>query len=251
MMTSLDLYTLMPEVALSIFALVALMFGAFFGKDRVAGPVLWLSVIALLAAAVAIGWGEQVQELLGRNGMAGFAQDRDGRHRAGFQRGGIGGRGKVDADAHGQQGHVAPLPRAFQQDARDLAAVQQDIVRPLDRKPRGGTADGRQRLVQRKGRDKAVKGHVGRRALRTQRQGGGEVARRHGPGPATATASRVLPMRHDPDGPCQRRAETDRLGIRAVGLLKDQAAHALRPGRRRRQAGLSQRVQSRRRPGPG
>ena len=37
MMTSLDLYTLMPEVALSIFALVALMFGAFFGKDRVAG----------------------------------------------------------------------------------------------------------------------------------------------------------------------------------------------------------------------
>lgn len=57
MMTSLDLYTLMPEVALSIFALVALMFGAFFGKDRVAGPVLWLSVIALLAATVAIGWG--------------------------------------------------------------------------------------------------------------------------------------------------------------------------------------------------
>ena len=65
------------------------------------------------------------------------------------------------------------------------------------------------------------------------------------------TATGVLPVRHDPDGPCQRRAETDRLGIRAVGLLKDQAAHALRPGRRRRQAGLSQRVQSRRRPGPG
>ena len=57
MMTSLDLYTLMPEVALSVFALVALMFGAFFGKDRVAGAVLWLSVIALLVAAVAIGWG--------------------------------------------------------------------------------------------------------------------------------------------------------------------------------------------------
>lgn len=57
MMTSLDLHTLMPEVALAVFALVALMFGAFFGKDRVAGAVLWLSVIALLVAAVAIGWG--------------------------------------------------------------------------------------------------------------------------------------------------------------------------------------------------
>ena len=47
----------MPEVGLSLFALAALMFGAFFGKDRVAVPVLWLSVIALLAAGVAVGWG--------------------------------------------------------------------------------------------------------------------------------------------------------------------------------------------------
>ena len=39
-MTSLDLSTILPEAALSIFALAALMLGAFFGKDRLAGTVL-------------------------------------------------------------------------------------------------------------------------------------------------------------------------------------------------------------------
>ena len=47
-MTSLDLSTILPEAALSIFALAALMLGAFFGKDRIAGAVLWLTVAALL-----------------------------------------------------------------------------------------------------------------------------------------------------------------------------------------------------------
>ena len=42
--------------ALSIFALAALMLGAFFGKDRIAGAVLWLTVAALLVAAFAVGW---------------------------------------------------------------------------------------------------------------------------------------------------------------------------------------------------
>jgi len=56
-MTSLDLSILVPEAALALFSLVALMFGAFFGKDRVALPVLWLSVIAMLIVAFAIGWG--------------------------------------------------------------------------------------------------------------------------------------------------------------------------------------------------
>lgn len=55
-MTSLDLSTILPEAALSIFALAALMLGAFFGKDRIAGAVLWLTVAALLVAAFAVGW---------------------------------------------------------------------------------------------------------------------------------------------------------------------------------------------------
>lgn len=55
-MTSLDLSTIMPEALLAAYALVALLLGAFFGKDRIAGAILWLSVAALLVAAFLIGW---------------------------------------------------------------------------------------------------------------------------------------------------------------------------------------------------
>ncbi|AXC50876.1 NADH-quinone oxidoreductase subunit NuoN [Paracoccus suum] len=51
-MTALDLATILPEAALAGFALLALMFGAFGGKDAVAPAVLWITTAALIAAAV-------------------------------------------------------------------------------------------------------------------------------------------------------------------------------------------------------
>ncbi|WP_134726522.1 NADH-quinone oxidoreductase subunit NuoN [Paracoccus luteus] len=55
-MTSLDLTTILPEAALALYAMLALVLGAFLGKDQVARTVLWLSVAAMLVAAFAIGW---------------------------------------------------------------------------------------------------------------------------------------------------------------------------------------------------
>ena len=54
-MTAIDMNfsLILPEIALALFAMAALMLGAFFGKDRLAGTVLWLSVAALLLAVVA------------------------------------------------------------------------------------------------------------------------------------------------------------------------------------------------------
>lgn len=65
-MSSIELSILMPEAGLALFALAALMFGAFAGKDRVAGPVLWAAVAAMLVAGFVIGWG-------GRTGGQGFS----------------------------------------------------------------------------------------------------------------------------------------------------------------------------------
>ncbi|QJD15958.1 NADH-quinone oxidoreductase subunit NuoN [Paracoccus sanguinis] len=61
-MTAIDMNfsLILPEIALALFAMAALMLGAFFGKDRLAGTVLWLSVTALLLAALFVGWGDRV-----------------------------------------------------------------------------------------------------------------------------------------------------------------------------------------------
>ncbi|KGJ15523.1 NADH-quinone oxidoreductase subunit NuoN [Paracoccus sanguinis] len=61
-MTAIDMNfsLILPEIALALFAMAALMLGAFFGKDRLAGTVLWLSVAALLLAALFVGWGDRV-----------------------------------------------------------------------------------------------------------------------------------------------------------------------------------------------
>lgn len=61
-MTAIDMNfsLILPEIALVLFAMAALMLGAFFGKDRLAGTVLWLSVAALLLAALFVGWGDRV-----------------------------------------------------------------------------------------------------------------------------------------------------------------------------------------------
>ena len=47
-MTALDLSTILPELVLAIYALGALMAGAYLGKDAIARPVLWTTVAALL-----------------------------------------------------------------------------------------------------------------------------------------------------------------------------------------------------------
>ncbi|PQO24520.1 NADH-quinone oxidoreductase subunit NuoN [Rhodobacteraceae bacterium WD3A24] len=52
-----DLTVALPEIALAVFAMAALMFGAFAGKDRVAAPILWATVAALLIAALLVAFG--------------------------------------------------------------------------------------------------------------------------------------------------------------------------------------------------
>ncbi len=64
-MSNLDLHIVLPEIILAVFAMVALMFGAYGGKDRVAGPILWASVIMLIAMAV---W----DMMTGQGGRTGF-----------------------------------------------------------------------------------------------------------------------------------------------------------------------------------
>ena len=50
-MTAADLAIALPEILLALFAMAALMFGAYGGKDRVAGLVLWATVGAFVALA--------------------------------------------------------------------------------------------------------------------------------------------------------------------------------------------------------
>lgn len=65
-MTSHDLSLILPEILLSVFAMAALMFGAYFGKDRVAGPILWASAAAMVLMALLIGLGSgQAQTAFG------------------------------------------------------------------------------------------------------------------------------------------------------------------------------------------
>jgi NADH-quinone oxidoreductase subunit N len=54
-MTSLDLTIALPEILLAIYAMAALMFGAYFGKDSVATPLLWATVAVFLLLAVVVG----------------------------------------------------------------------------------------------------------------------------------------------------------------------------------------------------
>jgi len=57
-MTALDWGMILPEAGLAIYALVALMVGAFGGKDATAPMLTWTTVAAMLAAALAIGMRE-------------------------------------------------------------------------------------------------------------------------------------------------------------------------------------------------
>jgi NADH-quinone oxidoreductase subunit N len=62
-MTSADLSIALPEIVLALYAMAALMFGAFFGQDRVAALVLWATAAVMLALALLIAvssGGEQM-----------------------------------------------------------------------------------------------------------------------------------------------------------------------------------------------
>ncbi|MDF3607371.1 NADH-quinone oxidoreductase subunit NuoN [Paracoccus sp. DMF-8] len=54
-MTSLDFSTILPEFLLAVYAMAALMAGAYFGKDKIARPILWVTVAALLVVAMLVG----------------------------------------------------------------------------------------------------------------------------------------------------------------------------------------------------
>ncbi|SNR46226.1 NADH-quinone oxidoreductase subunit NuoN [Paracoccus sediminis] len=58
-MTALDFSTILPELVLAIFAMAALMAGAYLGKDRVARPILWATVIALLLVGLYMGYADR------------------------------------------------------------------------------------------------------------------------------------------------------------------------------------------------
>ncbi|TJZ90095.1 NADH-quinone oxidoreductase subunit NuoN [Paracoccus gahaiensis] len=62
-MTGLDLSTILPELWLAIYALAALLAGAYLGKDRIAMPILWASVVALLVAGAYVGLSDRPQQI--------------------------------------------------------------------------------------------------------------------------------------------------------------------------------------------
>lgn len=75
-MTSVDLSIALPEILLVIWSLVALMAGAYFGKDKLAVPLTWGTVAVLLLLAVLVG----VLEPETRSGFGGlFVDDAFGR----------------------------------------------------------------------------------------------------------------------------------------------------------------------------
>ncbi|MBU2958229.1 NADH-quinone oxidoreductase subunit NuoN [Paracoccus sp. 1_MG-2023] len=70
-MTGLDLSTVLPELCLAIYALAALMAGAYLGKDAVARPILWASVAAMLLAGLYLGVADRPEQA----GFAGMFMD--------------------------------------------------------------------------------------------------------------------------------------------------------------------------------
>jgi len=56
-MTPADFTTVLPEVALSVFAMVALLYGAFTSKDGTAPVLTWATVAAFVVLAIWIGLG--------------------------------------------------------------------------------------------------------------------------------------------------------------------------------------------------
>ena len=62
-MISADLSIALPEIVLAIYAMAALMFGAWFGQDRVAGPILWATAAVMLALALLVAVGQGTAQM--------------------------------------------------------------------------------------------------------------------------------------------------------------------------------------------
>ncbi len=54
-MTAADLTTALPEIVLAVWAVGALLVGAWFGQDRIAGPIMWLTAALFLLMAMWVG----------------------------------------------------------------------------------------------------------------------------------------------------------------------------------------------------
>ncbi len=81
-MTSADFSILLPEVVLSIFAMAALLFGVYTGKDRTAPMMLWGTAVVMVLLAAWIGLtGEGANAAFGGmfvdDGFAPLCQGRD------------------------------------------------------------------------------------------------------------------------------------------------------------------------------
>ncbi len=63
-MTALDFSTILPEFLLALFAMGALLAGAYFGKDAIARQILWLSVAALLGVGLFVGFADRPDEIV-------------------------------------------------------------------------------------------------------------------------------------------------------------------------------------------
>ncbi|MEO0999227.1 MAG: NADH-quinone oxidoreductase subunit NuoN [Pseudomonadota bacterium] len=75
-MIQTDLLVVLPEIVLALYAMAALMFGVYFGKDRQAALLIWTTVAVFIALALWIGTGIE-----GRNTAFGgsFVDDGFGR----------------------------------------------------------------------------------------------------------------------------------------------------------------------------
>lgn len=62
MMTALDFSTILPELLLAIYAMVALLAGAYLGKDALAERLLWVTVAVLLLAGLYVGFSSKAPE---------------------------------------------------------------------------------------------------------------------------------------------------------------------------------------------
>ncbi|WP_108484606.1 NADH-quinone oxidoreductase subunit NuoN [Oceaniglobus ichthyenteri] len=64
-MTSADLQSVLPELCLAIFALAALLFGVYTGKDRTAPMLIWVTSAVLAAAGIYIGLSDGTHVVFG------------------------------------------------------------------------------------------------------------------------------------------------------------------------------------------
>ena len=75
---SLDLSVILPEIVLALYAMGALLFAVYTGKDALAKPLVWLTALVLTAVALAVavspGIGTGFSGMIVKDGFSRFAQ---------------------------------------------------------------------------------------------------------------------------------------------------------------------------------